>query len=113
MKKLITVTLTILFLINVVYAQDNLTVANCSEQLEIVLDEYNYLLADFKNGTNCGRLNDLLKDGNAKLSENLEICSEELGWYKIYKLGFFLMTIVAIFSVLYLLYLITINKEEK
>ena len=88
--------------------------ANCTEQLTWLISEYNNLTLDYKNGTNCGTIKDLLIDNNFKLSDNLKICNEDLNGYKDYKTGFWMMFIFGIICSLYFIILWNINlRREK
>ena len=75
-------------------------IANCTEQLEICLLEYNSLVYEFRNGTNCGGVTALLKNLNGQLGEERDLCNEELEKQNNYRIGFYifgtLLCIVAI-----------------
>jgi hypothetical protein len=83
---------------------------NCSEQLTLLLNTYNDLVEDYKNGSNCGTIRDLLIDNNAKLSDNLKKCNTEKNPYM---LGFYFLFIVGIILALYWLYLIFLKSQEE
>jgi len=100
---------------NLVHAQENSSekYINCSDQLDLLLESYNDLVSDIKNGTTCGTLNSMLKEGNAKLSENLEVCKESINLYKKFKLGFYLMLSISLICIIYMFYIIKLNKQEE
>jgi hypothetical protein len=75
--------------------------ANCSEQLVLLLNSYNDLVDDFKNGTNCGTLRELLIDNNAKLSNNLKTCNANSVTYKY---GFYIIFAILIIVAIYWIY---------
>lgn len=86
----------------------NLTInkeANCTEQLQDVIDLYNNLTEDYHAGANCGTVRYLLIDNNAKLSEGLKECNQELGENKMYKYGFYFLFVVMIIVAIYWIYL--------
>jgi len=127
MKKIIMFLLINLVLINLVFAQQNCSEgncdiiknlsnkeeANCTEQLEILLNEYNNLTEDYYSGINCGIIRFLLVENNEKLSNNLKECNEKVGGYKPYKLGFYFLFIVDFLAAIYLFYNSIINNRRK
>jgi len=70
---------------------ENVTEQNVTEQLEICVEEYNYLLNDFRNGTNCGTKLNFIQSLNEYLAEERDICREEIGAMSHYKFGFFFL----------------------
>lgn len=73
--------------------------ANCSEQLELCIEQYNSLLYDFRNKTNCGgQALNMLRNMNAQLGEERDICNEELDKVNNYKAGFYFMFSVLIIT---------------
>ena len=93
-------------------------IANCSEQLEIVLEQYNSLYADFREGVNCGFAAIQLKEMNDGLGEERDICIEELEKIKVYKIGFYIFFILlVIISIIIFFKAIKkrsqLNKENK
>ena len=84
----------------------------CEEQLNIVLEEYNSLLKDFRQGTNCGGISfGILKDANELLSKERDTCREEVGELKVYKMGSYGLFILLI--LLLMLYFKIVSKKEK
>jgi len=74
---------------------------NCSEKLDLcygqlqrVIDKYNSLLEDFRDGINCGTAAINLKYMNEYLSEERDNCREEIGKIKVYKTGFYIFFII-------------------
>lgn len=83
----------------------------CEEQLNIVLEEYNNLLKDFRQGTNCGGISFwILKDANELLSEERDACREEVGELKAYRIGFYSLFILLI--VLLIFYFRVVLKKR-
>lgn len=81
------------------------TEANCTEQLKDVIYLYNNLTEDYHAGANCGTVRYLLIDNNAKLSDGLKECNQELGENKMYKIGFYFLFGVMIIVAVYWIYL--------
>lgn len=88
----------------------NITKANCSEQLTMLLNSYNDLIEDYKNGTNCGTIKELLLDNNKKLSDNLKECKSDVDKNKIYMVGFYFLFTVMIILIIYFVYMSTRPK---
>ena len=86
----------------IILNNSNVEEANCSEQLSMCVDEYNSLLSDFRNRTNCGLTDSsMLRSMNTQLGEERDICNEELKKANTYKTGFFLIfTILLITGIL-------------
>ncbi len=83
----------------------------CEEQLNIVLEEYNSLLKDFRQGTNCGGISfGILKDANELLSKERDTCREEVGELKAYRIGFYSLFILLI--ILLIFYFRMVLKKE-
>lgn len=88
--------------------------ANCSEQLQICIDEYNSLLSDFRNGTNCGGTSfNLLKDMNQALGERLEEVEVEVKNLKNYKIGFFLTFVLFLILLIFCFFGVFRNKKRE
>lgn len=85
--------------------------AICSEQLDIVVNEYNNLLEEFKNGTNCGEASFILRSNNAKLAEDRDTCNSELEQIIKYKYGFYIILVILI--VTGLIILLSIKKDNQ
>jgi len=84
----------------------------CEEQLNIILEEYNSLLKDFWQGTNCDGISfGILKDANELLSKERDTCREEVGELKAYRIGFYSLFILLI--ILLILYFKVVLKKEK
>lgn len=84
----------------------------CEEQLNIVLEEYNSLLKDFRQGTNCDGISfRILKDANELLSKERDACREEVGELKAYRIGFYSLFILLV--VLLTLYFKIVLKKRK
>jgi len=81
------------------------TTANCSEQLEDLLNIYNNLTEDYQSGANCGTVRYLLIDNNLKLSNRLKDCNKEVGENNVYKVGFYFLLILSIAVAIYWIYL--------
>jgi len=63
--------------------------------LEICIDEYNDLLEEFRNGTNCGGATfSLLKSMNEQLGEERDLCESELEEMGRYKIGFYSILLI-------------------
>jgi len=93
----------VILLITTVNAQ-NEAKANCSEQLQILLNEYNNLTEDYHSGTNCGTIKYILADNNKLLGERLEECREDLGGLKSYRTGYFLLFVLLTIITIVLIY---------
>lgn len=103
--------LPIIFFIPMIFAEENVTTtANCTYELELCVGEYNSLLQDFKNGTNCGTGFQILKAANQNLTMEKEIADEKLNKFKGYKAGFWISTALTV-SAIMLLFLR--KKKEK
>jgi len=84
----------------------------CEEQLNIVLEEYNSLLKDFRQGTNCDGVSfGILKDTNELLGKERDTCREEVGELKAYRVGSYSLFILLI--ILLILYFKVVLKKEK
>ena len=84
----------------------------CEEQLNIVLEEYNSLLKDFRQGTNCDGVSfGILKDANELLSKERDTCREEVGELKAYRIGSYGLFVLLI--ILLILYFKVVLKKEK
>lgn len=86
---------------------------NCSEQLHLLLNTYNDLVWDYKNGTNCGTIKELLTDNNKKLSDNLKVCNKDVDKYKIYMVGFYFLFAVMIILIIYFIYMSYGHKSQE
>ena len=64
--------------------------AICEEQLELAVEEYNRLLEDYRDGMNCGTSTVFLKNMNDILAEERNICMEEIGKIKVFRVGFYI-----------------------
>lgn len=87
--------------------------ANCSEQLTMLLNTYNDLVEDYKNGTNCGTIKELLVENNAKLSSNLKECKSDVDKNKIYMVGFYFLFAVMIILIIYFIYMSYKPKSQE
>jgi len=115
--------LVLLFSLNLVYAQNESCVGeiclkdeaienNCSKDLDLLLEKYNLLVDDVKNGATCDTLNSMLKDGNEKLSNNLKECNKSISPYKGYKAGFYIMSIICFICCVYMFYIIKQGTKD-
>ncbi len=78
--------------------------AVCEEQLGIILEEYNSLLKDYKDGSNCGMASTMIKGMNEVLAEERDSCREEIGETKVYRGGFFVLLGVLFITAIILLF---------
>ncbi len=93
-------------------------IANCSEQLEVVIELYNDLVYDFRNKTNCGgpaldmlrNMNDQLSEERDILQEEVDVCQEELIKLKVYKISFYIVSII-LFIIAMVIIFTAIKKE--
>ena len=75
-------------------------IANCTGELEMLLESYNRLYDDFKEGINCGTAAITMNYMNEQLSEERDTCLEELERAKTYKIGFYIFfTILIIIAI--------------
>lgn len=65
--------------------------ANCSEQLEICVAEYNALLEECRSGAWCGTGIQVLSDANKALSEEKSELEKQLNSYKRWKILSFVL----------------------
>ena len=69
--------------------------AICEEQIELVIEQYNSLLDDFRSdincNTDCGAAYVMLKGMNEELDEERNICIKEREKLKDYRVGFFIL----------------------
>lgn len=86
---------------------------NCSEQLTILLNTFNDLVEDYKNGTNCGTIKELLVDNNKKLSDNLKECKADVDKNKMYMVGFYFLFAVMIILIIYFVYMSYGHKSQE
>lgn len=85
----------------------NVTIAEepiCEEQLEILLDEYNSLLEDYKAGKNCGNAFYLLESMNKLLGEERDACREEVGGLKVYKVTSYILLGILFITAIVIIY---------
>ncbi|KKN48143.1 hypothetical protein LCGC14_0655870 [marine sediment metagenome] len=106
MKPIIVVGILFIYILNfpIIIAQNETSEkAICEEQLDIVLDEYNSLLKDFRQGTNCGGISfGIIKDMNELLSEERDTCREEVGELEVFKIGFYsILLLLAILLIIF------------
>lgn len=104
MKKFLILLISLLLLfVPLVFAEDeNLNkTANCTYELDLCVKEYNGLLMDFRNGTNCGTGFQLVVDLNNQLKENLKNVTSQkdelesdLKEFKSYKVLFWIMIVL-------------------
>ncbi len=79
----------------------------------MLLNTYNDLVEDYKNGTNCGTIKELLTDNNKKLSDNLKECKKEVDKNKIYMVGFYFLFFVMIVLIIYFAYMSFKSKSQE
>ena len=109
----------IIFFINIIFAE-NLTIENdlingsevsiCERQLNRTIEVYNSLLKDFRDGTNCGDAAVTLKYMNEILSEERNECREEIGELKVYKIGFYFLSILLVMIAIVRIYRVIREK---
>lgn len=68
----------------------------CYEQLQVILDEYNYLQQEYVSGSNCGQIKISLTEQNFYLAEERSKLNAEVINLKSYKVGFYLLFIILI-----------------
>lgn len=93
--------------------QDNSSgTAICSEQLQICVDEFNNLLSDFRNGTNCNSSTfSQLKKMNAQLSNDRDSYKQQAEDLKVYKIPFFMVTGLLIIWIVF--YFLVASRSSK
>lgn len=88
----------------VTFQNDNTTTAVCSEQLQICVDEFNSLLADFRNGTNCNSETfNQLKRMNNDVSADREKLRKEVENLRTYKTSFYIVSILLVVWIIFVL----------
>lgn len=97
--------------ISLISTQNTTVIANCSEELESCVNEFNSMLIDYKAGNNCGNAFLTIKDFNQVLTDERNTCREEVGKIKVYKIGFFI--ILALLTIISLILIIIGRKENK
>ena len=87
-------------------------VAVCDEQLQICVDEFNSLLADFRNGSNCNSETfNQLKKKNWELTQDREIYKEKAEKLEVYQNSFY--ALFALLIILIILFFVSNSSKNK